>query len=146
MKNCLPIKERPAASGETGYVLLLTVFVLTFGALLIGTLLNVVGTDLQILRNHLGSTEALYVADAGVNDAISALRSDFTWDTGFTAKEFPVSSGSTYTVTIVNTHPTVVITSTGVVRGYQRTIVATINITETSSPYPARVTEWRETE
>jgi hypothetical protein len=144
MRQRPQIGGRRAARSEAGSVLLLTVFAIAFATLLVGALLNAVGTDLQILRNHLGSTEALCVADAGVADAIAALRANFTWSAGFAAKEFPAGSGSTYTVTVVNTHPTVAITSTGLVRGYQRRIVANVFIAKTSAPYPIRVTGWRE--
>ncbi len=78
-----------AATGRTGSVLLITVFLIAFSALLVGGLLHALASDLQILRNHLYSTKALYVADAGIEDAIAALRSDYTWDSGFTQKTFP---------------------------------------------------------
>lgn len=137
-------RTRSATTSRRGSVLLVTVFLIAFSALLVGGLLHSLTSDLQILKNHLYSTKALYVADAGIEDAIAALRSDYTWDAGFTQKAFPAGSSSYYTVTVVNTHPTVVLTSTGVVAGFERKIEAKVVIAETSAPYPMRGLYWKE--
>jgi hypothetical protein len=137
-------RTRRASNGRTGSVLLLTVFLIAFAALMVSGLLLALTSDLRIVKNHLCSTKALYVADAGVEDAIAALRSDYTWDTGFAQKPFPVGSSSHYTVTVVNNHPTVVLTATGVAAGYERTVETKIIVAETSAPYPVCVLYWKE--
>jgi cytochrome c biogenesis factor len=129
---------------RTGAVLLVVVFLVAFAALLVGGLLHALASDLQIVNNDLTSTQALYVADAGIEDAIAALRADYTWAAGFAQKAFPAGSSSHYTVAVANTHPTVVLTSTGVVSGYQRKVEVEIAISETSPPYPVLVVYWKE--
>ena len=136
--------NRQAPTHKKGSVLLVTVFLIAFGALLVGGLLLALTSDLQIVKNHLYSTKALYVADAGIEDAIAALRSDYTWDSGFTQKPFPAGSTSHYTVSVVNTHPTVVLTSTGVAAGLERTVEVKVIVAEMSAPYPTRVLYWKE--
>jgi len=110
----------------------------------VGGLLLALTSDLRIVKNHLYSSKALYVADAGIEEAIAALRSDYAWDIGFTQKAFPAGSSSHYTVTVANTHPVVVLTSTGVSVGFERTVEAKLIVAETSAPYPVRVLYWKE--
>lgn len=137
-------REATRPRSRAGSVLVVVIFLIAFSALLVGGLLHALTSDLQIVNNHLTSTKALYVADAGIEDAIEALRADYTWDTGFAQKEFPAGSGSHYTVVVANTHPTVVVTSTGVVAGFQRTVEVEISMSETSAPYPVRAVYWKE--
>lgn len=144
MREIKANRRRKAATSRTGSALLVAVFLIAFSALLVGALLQALASDLQIVKNHLYSTKALYVADAGIEDAIAALRSDYTWDTGFNEKTFPAGSNSHYTVTVTNSHPTVVLTSRGVAAGFERKIEVKIAIAETSAPYPMRVLYWKE--
>ncbi|MBU0501881.1 MAG: hypothetical protein KJ811_01380, partial [Candidatus Margulisbacteria bacterium] len=56
-----------------GAALLLTVFLIAIGAILIIGFLELSLADLQIVRNHQYSTRALYIAEAGIEDAIYEL-------------------------------------------------------------------------
>lgn len=124
--------------------MLMTVFLIAFTALFASTLLNSIASDLQITGNLLATARALCVAEAGAERAIVELRQDFEWDDGYDEVEFPSGSGQTYTVEIENSHPTIVITSTGTAAGFERSIEVVVNLIETSSPYPLRVMSWRE--
>ena len=120
------------------------VFLVAFSTLFVGALLRSHTTDLQIARNHIGSMKALFVADAGIEDAIAELRANYNWQAGFSNKIFPAGSSSHYSVSVTNTHPKVVITSVGTAEGFVRTIEIELNIVETTAPYPVRVIYWKE--
>jgi len=49
------------------------------------------------MRNHIHAAEALAIAEAGLDDALSRLRMDAGWNTGFDGK--PLAGGA-YTVTV----------------------------------------------
>lgn len=110
--------------------------------------LQLLSTELQITRNHSYSEQALYVADAGIESAIMTLRSNCYWSAGFTNQACPSGSGNTYTVTVVNNYPVVVLTSSSSVGGkYSRRIVARVIVSgpTLSTPYPVRIDYWEET-
>lgn len=133
-----------ARTDQTGAVLLMMVFLVTFSTLFVGALLRSHTSDLQIARNHRASMKALFVADAGIEEAISKLRKNFNWRRGFSNKTFPAGSTSRFSVKVTNNHPSVVIRSTGTAEGFSRTIEIELNIVETTAPYPVRVIYWKE--
>ena len=125
----------------------MTVFAIALMSTLVIGALHLTTTDLQIARNHQYDEEALYIAEAGIEDAIQELRSDISWDIGFSNKEYPSGSGNTYTVAVQNDYPTVVLTSTSTVRtSYSRQIEVQVYITgpPAASPYPVRLDYWKE--
>jgi len=136
-------KDR-SGKNERGAVLLLLVFLVAFSSLLVGTLLRTLVSDLQIVNNLLFSTKALHVAEAGIDHAISSLRSDPGWDAGLSQVDFPAGEDGQYTVTIDNSAPMVVITSTGTVNGYARRLEVKVSVAGASAPFPLRVIYWKE--
>ena len=144
MMNARAKRKQARITNRTGSVLLVTLFLIAFSSLLVGGLLHALTSDLQIVRNHATSTKALFVADAGIEDAIAALRANRAWDAGFTQKELPAGSGHHYTVRVVNNAPTAVITSTGVVSGFERRIEVRASVYGRSVPYSVRVMNWKE--
>lgn len=137
-------KRKNRKTNRKGAVLVMTVFIIAFCAILITAYLQISTTDLQIVRNQQYSTRALYIAEAGVEDAIYELRQDNTWAAGFTAKAF---AGDTYTVTVANNDPTVVIDSTSTVDGsFQRHIQVQLTISgpPQAIPYPIVANYWKE--
>lgn len=138
-------------SNQKGALLLLTAFIILLMSILVIGYLEVATTETEIMRNHKLSTRALYIAEAGIEDAIYTLRQagNHHWTTGFTDKIFPTGSTSSYTVTIDNSsYPSIVIISTGTVSStYQRQIEVEITISgpPTSAPYPITITYWKET-
>jgi len=87
---------------KRGAVLLMAVFIIAIGAVLIIGFLELSLADLEIVRNHHYSTRALYIADAGIEDALYELGQSSSWNAGFTNKAF---AGETYTVVVYNHHP-----------------------------------------
>ena len=85
-----------------------------------------------IAANQVGGAQSVYVAEAGVSDALWKLRSDGTWRTGFTDKTFGPGS---YTVTLADVitvpgkpyYGSVKITSIGTVNGIERELIQYVN-------------------
>lgn len=138
-------------NNRRGVILLLTLFIILLMSILVIGYLEIAATETQIMRNHKLSTQALYIAEAGIEDAIYTLRQtgNHNWDTGFTDKIFPAGSSSSYTVTIDNSDdPNIVIVSTGTVPGaFQRRIEVEITLSgpPSSAPYPVNINYWKET-
>ena len=57
-----------------GVVLILTIFVILFMSVFVVAYLDVATTETEIMQNHKLSTKALYIAEAGIDDAIYTLR------------------------------------------------------------------------
>jgi len=136
-----------AARSQRGMVLLLTVFALAILSVLVAALLEITAADLEIARNHLASTKALYIADAGIASAIYELRQDYQWDAGWPGGvTFPDGSSGSYAVTVTNNYPSVTIVSTGNWGGFERKLEANVSISgpPQSPPYPVRITYWKE--
>jgi Tfp pilus assembly protein PilX len=136
-------KIRPAP----GVVLLMALYAITIMSLLFIGVLWLVTTDLQISTNYLYYEQALFLADAGIEDALTQLRQNHLWSAGFSNVEFPAGSGNYYTVTVTNNYPVVVLNSTGTVRtNFVRQVAASVNVTgpPAASPYVVRVDYWRE--
>lgn len=128
-----------------GAALVIALIIMSMLSLLTVSSLEMLTLNVQIANNHIHDLQALYIADAGIEDAIDRLRDDPSWDAGLSGVEFPVSSGNTYTVTIDNSgYPSVVITSSGIVSNFQRSLEAQVEITGSSSPYSVTVAYWKE--
>ena len=85
-------------------------------------------THTRCVHNHIQGMTALYIAQAGVHDAINELLQDPTWRTGFANKTFPAGLGHKYTVSVADGDPgEIVITSTGqTAEGFTKTVTATV--------------------
>jgi hypothetical protein len=96
-----------------GSVLLMVVFVVALLAATVMGMLEINSEEIQVMQNEIWAAEALATAEAGVEDALMALRLDSQWHAGYSSKAF---NGGSYTVTVTG-HDT--ITSTGTTaRGY----------------------------
>ncbi len=143
---------------QEGVALLMAIFALFFITLLIVAFLDITTIDLQIVKNQTTSLKALYIADAGIEDAIYKLRQEKDWTEGFAEKPYSTGSGNIYTV-IVNidlvsgTSPNEfyikTLTSTGTVYSgtttAQRRIKAQTLVTgRDPGPYKVRISSWKE--
>jgi type II secretory pathway component PulK len=135
---------RKTEGDERGTALLLVVFLVAFSSLLVGTFLRSLAADLQITNNLLSSTKALHVAEAGVEHAIASLRADSGWSDGLDQVDFPAGSGDSYTVTVNNQVPAVVVTSTGIVNGFVRRLEVRLFVAGATAPHLLRVLYWKE--
>lgn len=117
---------------KQGQIFIFATFVVVF-------LLSVGITYIFITRRQLKGREyqynfqkALYIAEAGIEDAINVTLSNSSWRTGFSSKSF---EGGTYTVTLTNESGNVRINSTSDVQNSDatRTVQHLVNITSVSS-------------
>ena len=93
--------------------------------------------DTQIMRNQIFAAQALTTAEAGLNDALSEIRTDSSWDSGFNNKTF--ESGS-YTLTVSGSLPTLTLESTGTSpQGYTAKIEADITVDSSGPPHVIRI-------
>jgi len=133
---------------ERGVVLVLVVFAIAFISVLAVAMLDEATVDLAILRNHTSGLRALYAAQAGISEAIVALREEYD-TTGTVAGTLALPGGSTATFSagIDNNKPVVTVTSTGQADGFTRQMAARLVVGQPDAceePYPVRVVWWRE--
>ena len=111
---------------NNGSVMLMAIFATALLSMLVMGMLQLNTEEIQLVRNQISATEALAIAEAGLNDAFSELRVDPNWSAGFTDKAF--NSGS-YTVDVNDS----TITSTGTSpQGFVARVEADITIAGTS--------------
>ena len=97
-----------------GSALLLVIFIMAVTTPLLCLMLNTQSSHIRATHNQIEGMRALYVAQAGVHDAISELVRDNAWRAGSTDKVFPADLGHSYTVTVTDgDEGTIVITSAG---------------------------------
>jgi Tfp pilus assembly protein PilX len=121
-----------------------------FIAMLFVAVFDVLTTDLQITDNHRRGAEALYIAEAGVEDAMYNLRQNANWTSdGSQSIEFPRNSGNYYTVRYPYLNrpqyrDTMEATATLADGGFQKTIRARVAVSGTQAPYHVALTGWEE--
>lgn len=121
---------------NNGSVFLIAIFVIALLAALVIGMLQINTEEIQLVRNQVYAADALAIAEAGLNEAFSEIRSDSGWSTGFTDKAF---NGGSYTVDVNGT----TITSTGTSsQGFVAKVEANITV-GTSSPYVIRIDNFR---
>jgi Tfp pilus assembly protein PilX len=143
----------PKLNNEKGVALILAIMLMLALAVLTISAFELLISSVRITKNIKDDFQALYVSEAGIEDAILQLRYNGNWNTGFTDKNF---GGNNYDVTIttvsmVNGHQFMVdIQSTGKVGYFQRILKARVKIIETpefpSLPYSVAVMYWTEKE
>ena len=114
---------------QRGSVLLLVLFLMAFTTPVVLMMLDGHTTHTRCIHNHVQGMSALYIAQAGVHDAINELlQQDNTWRAGFTNRVFPAGSGHKYTVSVADGDPgEIVITSTGqTAEGFTKTVTAAV--------------------
>ncbi len=132
---------------ERGSVLLLVAFLAVLLGVLSLSLLSLMTADTEEIYNHLHSTRALTVAEAGIEHAVKMLRNDPNWNTGFAEYTFPSGSDDSYSVTVDNAaYPSVVLVSTSAVEGFSRRVQVAVIVDgpPESTPYPVRIAAWNE--
>jgi Tfp pilus assembly protein PilX len=112
-----------------GVVLVMVVFAVALVSAIVIGMLQLNTEDIQIMRNHIHAAEASAIAEAGLEDALSQLRLDANWDTGFEDKPFP---GGAYTVVVDGSNITSVATSS---KGFVAKIQAEVTIGAGGPPY-----------
>ena len=119
-----------------GSVMLIAVFVIALLSALVTGILQLNTEEIQLMQNHVYASQALAVAEAGFNDALSEIREDDEWDDGFTNKSFGSHS---YTVAVSGSLPNLTIESTGTSsQGFVAKVGADVTV-GTADPYIIRI-------
>lgn len=121
---------------NSGSVFLMVVFVIALlSAVAIG-ILQINTEEIQLVQNQIYAAEAMAIAEAGLNDAFSEIRTDSSWNSGFTNKAF---AGGSYSVTVNDS----TIESTGTsTHSFVAKVAADITVASTS-PYTIRIDNLR---
>ena len=123
-----------------GTVLLVAIFVIALLAAVVMGMLQLSTEEIKLVHNQISAAHALAVAEAGLNDAFSELRTDPNWSIGFTDKAF---NDSSYTVTVDSNLPNLIVQSTGTSsQGFVARVRADITV-GSSSPYILRIDDLR---
>jgi len=137
--NNIRIKHR-----QKGFILVLTLFVAVILATLIIAFFNVAAVDLNLAKNYMCSSQAYYIAEAGIADAINQLRlngplADTQWQ-----QSFPAGSADTYNVSV--SQSSTIINATGIdsESNFTRALEVEVSVSGTSSPYSVSITKWKE--
>lgn len=93
-----------------GSAMILTVFIIALAAAMVIGMLQLNTEQTLQIHNQIELTQAMMVAEAGLNDAFYELRQDSQWNSGFNNKVF---LGDRYTVTVNGMVPNLTIVSTG---------------------------------
>ncbi|MFW6161421.1 MAG: hypothetical protein ACODAJ_01550 [Planctomycetota bacterium] len=127
MKRCRPLNPE-VQDPRRAAALLLVLFIMAFSAPVVCLLLDAHTDHIRCTHNDIQATTALYVAQAGVHDAMAQLLADGAWRAGFSEKATADGLGHSYTVTLADgANGEIVITSTGTtVEGFHRTVTATV--------------------
>ncbi len=111
--------------------LIICIFTMVIVSSMVVFVFEIETTEMAITRNTLDLSRALYVADAGIQHALSMLRGDRTWRSGFPypGVVYPPGSGSSYVVTVADGGSgELIVTSTGAAAGLTKTVRATLTV------------------
>jgi len=127
-----------------GFVLVLTLFTILILSALIIAFTNITAIDLSLIKNHMCSSKAYYIAEAGIADAINQIQlngplADTQWK-----ETFPPNTLDTYNVSV--SQDSKVITSTGLASAsnFGRTLEVKVSVNGSSSPYKVSISQWKE--
>ncbi len=137
-------EKRKTAKDTKGFILILVLFTVLIIATLIIGLLNLTAIDASLVKNHLCSLQAYYIAEAGIADAIDDIRqngplADSSWQ-----ETFPAGSSSQYDVAVSQSSTIINCTGLAGASNFSRTLEVQVDITGGSSPYNVSVTTWKE--
>jgi len=126
-----------------GFVLVLTLFAALILAALIIAFTNITSVNLTLVKNHMYSSKAYYIAEAGVADAIDKIQRGISTVTPW-QNTFPPSTSDIYYVSVAQSP--IVITSKGLasVSNFSRILEVKVSITGNSSPYQVNISQWKE--
>jgi len=129
---------------EKGFVFVMTVVTTLILATLIIAFLNITAIDLNLVKNHMCSSKAYYIAEAGVADAINQMRLNGSLEDTQWEDTFPSNTSDTYNVSV--SQNSTVITSTGLAlaSNFSRALEVKVSVSGSSSPYKVSINQWKE--
>jgi Tfp pilus assembly protein PilX len=111
-----------------GMALLLCIFILSIITVWLVDMLDTTTSYTAALRNNIEYEQALYLANAGVHDAVAQLESNTSWRSTVTAGSYPASGSYSATGVDSGTAGFVTVTSYGVSGATTRKIIATVQV------------------
>ena len=95
--------------------MLTALFVMAVSSVVVVGILDTEVLQFSALRNTIDYDRARYLAEAGIAHALAELEQDILWRDGFGDTEFPIGSGSTYSVSVQDgPSSTIIVTATGI--------------------------------
>jgi Tfp pilus assembly protein PilX len=141
------IIQEQKQKNKRGVVLILAMFVMVALSLLTITSFELLTGSIRIAKNHKEDLQALYVAEAGIEEGVKRMRA-----TGTCSSFGPETwAGYQYTVTVETVDSDLKFTSVGSVGYFQRTLEARVKVVETPEfpvphNYSVAVMYWKEKE
>ena len=129
---------------NNGSVFIMSVFVIAMLSTLVTGMLKVTSTDIQLVRNQIWASQALALAEGGLNAAMAELREDPTWQTGLDNMAVPAIenfTGGEYNVEIDGGQISITATVDSW-QGYTATIQADVTVSS-DEPHIVRIDEYR---
>jgi len=124
---------------QKGSVMLIAIFVIALMTTLVVGMAQMNTEQIQIIQNQIYATDALCIAEAGLNDAFSEIRDDDEWDSNLN-KSY---SGGSYKVKVDGSPPYVTITSTGTnANGFVAEVEAELTVGG-AGPYIIRIDKYK---
>lgn len=115
--------NRPTLRQRRGAALLAALFVMSAVSVIVIGILQTETIQFAALRNSVDYDRARYLAEAGMNHALSILETDFTWRGKVVRTEFPAGSGEFYSAVVIDgTDGTVRVTGIGDAGTFSRTV------------------------
>jgi type II secretory pathway component PulK len=123
--------------GRSGSVLLVVVLLVALLAATVTGHLHVNAEEIQLMRNHVHGAEALATAEAGLNEALAALRQNARWDGGRVDKSF---NGGNYSVSVEGWTVRSVGTTSA---GYMAAVEADVRVSPDGPPHVVTIESLR---
>jgi hypothetical protein len=128
---------------NSGSVFLMTVFVIALLAVLTMGILQMSTEEIQLMQNQVYATQAIAVAEAGLNDAFAQIRASSSWTPNASYTDKPFLGYGTYTVTYAPPDPNIISEGT-TSQGFVARVKAEITIGGTNPPgYVIRIDKLR---
>jgi len=132
---------------ESGFALILAIFLMLFISLLFASMFNMFTTEVVITGNLGKDAVALYLAEAGVERAVYELSQDNAWTSDGTIQIYLPSSQTANYYYIVRAAGSDTVDATGYVgaESYSKSVRATVSISVAASGrYAVEVLTWEE--
>ncbi len=121
----------------------MALFVLVFVSMMVVAFLDITTSDLQITNNHLKRTQALYLADAGIEYVIYRLENNKRPNLPDGPVELPSGSGNSYQVTY-DYNSGKIISSGKLASGETVNIEAKVSVAGSNKPFRVQTLYWKE--
>ncbi len=132
----------PERERNIGSVMLIAIFAIALLSALVIGILQMNTEEIQLMQNQIYAAQALFTAEAGLNDAFSELRDDDEWVGPVTDEPF---NDGLYNVSVTGTLPNLAISSEGISsQGFVARVQANVTVdTSDSSDHTIRIDNLR---